>query len=433
MANLFQKANITKHKKFYDEVESLYNNLKQKYDPNNEHASIMKSLDIKNGDTIVIKAKSNNDGIIAAENIDISKLNYLQPLMTVKDSTQMDKANSSEDKAIYLDDFMDDESVSSEDSDSIKTVSSGNFIPEYKNDVNFENESYTVDNYIIDIGNLNSLSNEIYDTLHRIYTDNIVVFTTKIIKDEKVLRFIEHINKIITLFITYIDNSFKYYNTVITRPNLRFENGEIKRKNEHFKNELNKFDNHYKDFINNIDKKNSNDYKNMIIYEKEFFLVIVESCNFLYKTINDNKSLFEKDPISYSFYIDTNKLLIQNLQNYKNEFYTLYNDVFSVNKLQKTQEKRPLSAGVKPSVQNAPILTSRSENNMYPSNVKTAIQRNYPSLTMKNNPNRRGGAIYLDKKNTRKRHLNKKYTISRKGKNSSNIMKKKLRTKKRFY
>ena len=58
--------------------------------------------------------------------------------------------------------------------------------------------------------------------------------------------FREHINKIITLFITYIDNSFKYYNTVITRPNLRFENGEIKRKNEHFKNELNKFDNHYK-------------------------------------------------------------------------------------------------------------------------------------------------------------------------------------------
>jgi hypothetical protein len=431
MSNLFEKAaaaNNSKYKNFYVEVESLYNNLKQKYDPNRQHDSIFKARGIENGDKIVITAETNDGGVIK-ETVAINE-ESTKPLETKSQ-------NPIGIEHFNVDDFdeewngVDNESISSKGSDSIETVSSGNLSQEDINNDFLMEKTYNVNDYINELSNLNSLSNEIYDTLHRIYTDNIVIFTTKIIKDEKVLRFIEHVNKIITLFTTYIDNSFKYYNTIISGSNLRFESGEIKRKNEHIKNELNKFDNHYKDFINNVNKKNSNDYKNIIIYEKDFLLVIVESSNFLYNTINDKKSLFENKPISYSFYIDTNKMLIEKIKEYKKEFYALYNAIFSVNNSQ-IKPIRPLSADVNSIIKNKPLLTSRSDINRYPSNITPAVNKLFPALTQKNNPKRRGGSINPNKKNTRKRNPNKNYNISRKVKNSLNIMKKKLQTKKRI-
>jgi len=403
MSSLFEKAREQqkKHKKFYDDVESLYNNLKQKYDPNRQHSSIMKSLDIKNGDTIVITADTNDDGRIIDNSVEINKETKTTKSVGFDDFDDVDDD----------DDFNDDDSITSS-----KTIETGN-ANQYDDENIISPEENDVNHYIETIKQIYHLSEYILNEIEKIEP----VKLGRIQPTENTEKFTNKIYEIIQVFQEYILNIFSnidkingniiYYNIFDIIKNNGFIN-ELISKRSHFIKSKNKFNGNY----NN--SKILKDFQSVLQQEKEFLRIINGDCKYLYDKILENKNTIDEKYINV--YISTNEKIVENINEKIHDddegFNALYKIIFS---------DRPSSASsyTKPNIMgsnNKNLEVSKDDTGIGFSKIgKASDFLKNDNLPLKPKPKQNswfGGSN--KKKYTIKRLPNKKYTISKKIKNA---------------
>ena len=414
MANLFEKATEQqqqqKHKNFYDEVESLYNNLKQKYDPNRQHSSIMKSRGIQNGDNIVIRAQTTNNGAVIKESVTINE-ESIKPLESNSQNSigieHFDDDNDENDD----DDWNDVGSISNS-----KTIETGN-ANQFNNDNIISLEENSVNHYIETIKQIYHLSEYILNKIEKIEpvklgriqpTENTEKFTNKIYEiiqvfQEYILNIFSNINK--------INGNIIYYNIFDIIKNNGFINELISKKSHFIKNK-NKFNGNY----NN--SKILKDFQSVLQQEKEFLRIINGDCKYLYVKILENKNTIDEKYINV--YISTNEKIIENINEKIHDddegFNALYKIIFS---------DRPSSASsyTKPNIMgsnNKNLEVSKDDTGIGFSKIgKASDFFKNDNLPLKPKPKQNswfGGSN--KKKYTIKRLPNKKYTISKKMKNA---------------
>ena len=387
------------HERFYIEVESLYNNLKQKYDPNGQHSSIMKSRGIQNGDEIIIRAQTTDNGAVIKDSVTINK--EKKPLES--NSIGIEHFDDVDD----VDDFnSDDESTSSSD-----TIDSGKK-PEsvIQNTISLEENS--VNDYIETINQIYNLSDYILYNIESIDA----VKLNQIQTSGNTGKFTKKIYEIIQVFQSYILNIFSNINKIdgniiyykifdnIKKNN---QNHLLKGKQSYFINSKNTFNGNYK---NPIIRK---DFQRLLQQEKEFLRIIKGDCEYLYDIIIQNKNTIDEKYINV--YMSTNEKIIENINEKIHDddegFDDLYKIIFS---------DRPSSA---PSYTNSNIRDSNNNLEVSKDDIDIPILKvGKASDFLKNeNPSnvKRGWLGGSNKKKyTIKRHPNKKYTISKKIKNA---------------
>jgi hypothetical protein len=162
MSNLFEKAaaaNNSKYKKFYNEVETLYNNLKEKYDPNGQHSSIMKSRGIQNGDNIVIRAQTTNNGAVIKESVTINEESTKPLESNPPNPIGIEHFNTEVNVDDFDDDWNDVDSISSSE-----TIEPGNTNP-FNNKEIISPEENAVNDYIETIKQIYNLSDYILNKI----------------------------------------------------------------------------------------------------------------------------------------------------------------------------------------------------------------------------------------------------------------------------
>lgn len=401
MTNLFEKAeaaNNSKYKNFYNEVESLYNNLKQKYDPNMQHDSIFKARGIENGNKIVITAETKDGGVIK-ESVTINEEppKPLNPIGIEHFNTEVNVDD-------FDDDWNDVDSISSSE-----TIEPGNANLN-NNEKIISPEENAVNDYVKTIEKIYNLSDYILNKIESID----VVKLGRIQASDNTEKFTNKIYKIIEVFQNYILNVFS--NIEINKGNIIYYNiFDIIKKNDH-KNELIRKQTH---FINSKNTFNGN-YKNPKIYkdfqsilqqEKEFLRVIKGDCEYLYDIIIQNKNMINEKYISV--YTNTNEKIIENINEKIHDddegFNALYKIIFVT---------RPSSA---------PYESYTKSNIMGSNNKNLEVSKddtNIPFSKIENvnkflqTTEKKGGSNNKNKKYTRKLNHMKKYTISRKVKNA---------------
>ena len=408
MINLFKKAeaaNNSKYKNFYNEVESLYNNLKQKYDPNTQHDSIFKARGIKNGNKIVITAETKDGGVIK-DSVTINE-EPPKPLETkAVNPIDIEPFNIK----VNVDDF-DEEGNDVDSISSSETIEPGNANLN-NNEKIISPEENAVNDYVEIIEKIYNLSDYI---LNKIETIDAVKLG-RIQPTENTEKFTNKIYKIIEVFQNYILNVFSNIDTI--NGNIIYNNiFDIIKKNGH-KNELIDKQTH---FINSKNKFNGN-YKNPNIYkdfqsilqqEKEFLRIINGDCKYLYDIIIQNKNMINEKYIDV--YTSANEKIIENINKKihddKEGFNALYKIIFLAR-----PSSAPSGSYTNPNIMgsnNENLEVSKDDNNIP---IKTIVKSR--DFNEDKSQLWRGGSIYKHKKYTKKRNPNKKYTISRKLKNA---------------
>lgn len=390
MSNLFTKAAEEKHKNFYNNVETLYKYLKKKYDPNGQHSSIMKSLGIRNGDEIIIRAQTTDNGAVIEDSVTINKESIKPIESNPPNSKVIEHVNVNVDD--FDDDWNDVDSISS--SETIEPGNSNSF----NNEKIISPEENAVNDYIKTIKQIYNLTHYISNKIETIDA----VKLGRIQQTENTEKFTNKIYEIIEVFQRYIINIFSNINKIngnVIYHNI-FEiikkkgyNLVLERRKVHFTDNKNKFNGYYK---NNIIRK---DFQSVLQQEKEFLRIIKGECKYLYDIIIQNKNMINEKYINV--YTSANEKIIENINEKIHDddegFNALYKKIFS---------PRPSSA---PHESNTKSNTIGSNNN----NLEVSKDDKNP-LNVK-----RGWFGGSNKKKyTIKRHPNKKYTISKKIKNA---------------
>jgi len=384
-----------KHGRFYNDVKYLYNYLKEKYDLNGNHKSIMKALDIKNGDEIIIRAQTTNNGAVIKESVTINE-ESIKPLESnAQNSIGIEHFDDDDDD----DDWNDVDSISSS-----KTIETGNE-NQFNNDNIISQEENAVNDYIETIKQIYHLSDYILNKIETIDavklgritpSDNTAKFTNKIYEiiqvfQEYILNIFSNINK--------INGNIIYYNIFDIIKNNGFIN-ELIRKQTHFINSKNTFKGNYN---NPIISKN---FQRLLQQEKEFLRIINGDCEYLYDKILENKNTIDEKYIDV--YISTNEKIIENISEKIFDpvegFDDLYKIIFS---------DRPKSAQ---SYTNSNIRGSNIKNQKVSKDDNDIPFLNVGRASDYYKNDKLGGSN--KKKYTIKRLPNKKYTISKKIKNA---------------
>jgi len=400
------------HERFYNEVESLYNYLKDKYDRNGNHKSIMKALDIKNGDEIIIRAKTTDNGAVIKNTVTINKESTKQLKSSSKSSTGNEGFN--------VDDFDDDFNGDDDDDDdddsksSSETIDSGNK-KQYYDDNTISLEENSVNHYIDTIEQIYKLSYYIYNEIKNIDA----VKLNKIQASGNTGKFTKKIYEIIQVFQSYILNIFlnidedegniiyhNIFNIIKTDFAKKLEKLDLINKRDRFLKDISK---EISEYENNA---MSDTFQNVLKKEQHFLLTIYNYCKYLHDIIKQYENKIDEKNID--LYISTNKKIIENVkkkikqrdEGFDEGFDDLYKKIFS---------DRPKSA---PSYTNSNItgsnnnLGSKDDTNIIPFlNVGRASDY-YKNVNLQS----LGGSN--KKKYTIKRLPNKKYTISKKIKNA---------------
>jgi hypothetical protein len=403
-----------KYERFYNEVESLYSNLKQKYDPIGEHTSIMKSRGIGNGDKIIITAETTDDGRIIDNSVEINKETNTIDSVTMADFRDDDDDNDNDN-----DDNDNDDDDNDNDDNDLHTVYSDDSIESIYNSAStiqdqsstestIESEGLT--DFIENIKNIKDFSSEIYNKIHSHYNS----LNTKILKTDKHLKFIDSVNKVITIFSIIFNSINEYLMKIFGKIDNRFYNKSnnfdieltnLQSKKKHFEDKYKE----YKDGYNLFElkkKANYNDYINIIKKETEFLFVINEIYNYLDKEVNEKKALLEKEIQNNNNEFELYRKNINSLWNTlvieKGDFENIYWDIFVMGS---GFSKENSTLGVGQALSKGLYVTPG--NNSQPiSNIDNMIRQ----YKLKKGKSRGGSTI--------KRHLNKKYTISKKIKNA---------------
>jgi len=408
MSNLFEKVrrqNI-ENKKFYDEVESLYNNLKEKYDPIGEHNSIMEARGIGNGDKIIITAETTDDGRIIDNSVEINK-----ETKTIK-SVDMDDFKVDDFNVDDFDNYWNDvDSISSSE-----TIEPGNA----NNKEIISPEENAINDYIETIKQISNLSEYILNKIESIDA----VKMGRIQPTEDTAKFTNKIYEIIEVFQRYILKIFS--NIDIIKGNIIYYNifdiikkndhiNELIRKQTHFINSKNTFNGNYKNpIINPIIRK---DFQRVLQQEKEFLRIINGECKYLYDIIEQNKNTIDIQNIDV--YTIENEQIIENINKKINDVGEGFNALYKIIFLARPSSA-PYESYTKTNIMgsnNKNLEVSKDDTNIRFSKIgKTSDYLNNDNpLNVK-----RGwfGGSNNKKKYTIKRHPNKKYTISKKMKNA---------------
>lgn len=385
-----ETENLDKYKTFYNDVEEIYNVVKRKQDlknllnkTNKNSNSIIESVGIDFGDTILIKANTKNDGTVNPDTITISK------------------EETPTEKNITLDDFTETDS----DDDDIE------FIDDSTSTIQAvePKESEGLTDFIKNIKKIKDFSSEIYNKIHSHYNN----LNTKISKTDKHLNFIKAVDKVITIFLTIINSMNEYLMKIFGKIDSRYYDKSnyfdialtnLQSKKKHFEDKYKEYNTGYELFKSN-NNANYNDYINIIKKETEFLFVINEICNYLYEQVNEKKVLLEKEIQNNNNEFELYRKNINSLWNTlvieKGDFENIYLDIFVVNsgfskEVSTLRVGAALSSG----------LYGQPRNNSQPiSNINKMIGP-YTGKGIS-----RGGS-------TRKINHMKKYTISRKVKNA---------------
>jgi len=390
--------NCDKYERFYNEVESLYNNLTQKYDPTGEHSSIMKARSIGNGDKIIITAETTDDGRIIDNSVEINK-----ETKTIR--------------SVGMADFEDDDNDWNDDysSSSIETIESGK-TPEPRIQKIISPEENAINVYIKTIEQIYNLSEYILNKIESIDA----VKLGRIQPTEDTAKFTNKIYEIIEVFQRYILKIFS--NIDIIKGNIIYYNifdiikkndhkNELISKQTHFINSKKTFNGNYKNpIINPIIRK---DFQRVLQQEKEFLRIINGECKYLYDIIEQNENMINEKYIDD--YTIENEQIIENINKKINDvdkgFDDLYKIIFS---------DRPKSAQ---SYTNSNIMGSNNKSSDSKDDTNIPFSKILKTSDFLNNDNLSKkkswfGGSNNKKKYTIKRHPNKKYTISKKMKNA---------------
>jgi hypothetical protein len=362
----------------------------------------MKSRGIQNGDNIVIRAQTTNNGAVIKESVTINE-ESTKPLNPIG----IENFNTEVNVDDFDDDWNDVDSISSSE-----TIEPDNTNP-FNNKEIISPEENAVNDYIETIKQIYNLSDYI---LNKIETIDAVKLG-RIQPTENTAKFTNKIYEIISVFQSYILNIFSNIDTI--KGNIIYykifdiikkndHRNELIRKQSHFINSKNTFNGNYK---NPIIRK---DFQRLLQQEKEFLRIIKGDCEYLYDIIIQNKNTIDEKYINV--YMSTNEKIIENINEKIHDddegFNALYKIIFLA---------RPSSAPYESNTKSN-IMGSNNKN-LEVSKDDTIIpfsKVGKASDFLKNeNPSNKktwfGGSN--KKKYTIKRHPNKKYTISRKEKN----------------
>lgn len=322
-----ETENPDKYKTFYNDVEEIYKVVKKKQDlknllnkSNRSSNSIIESVGIEFGDTILIKANTKNDGTVNPDTITISKEE--KPTET----------------SITLDDFqVDDEEGIVTSDDSIESIDESVARIQEQKSTNEPKEPEGLTDFIKNIENIKDFSSEMYSKIHSQYNS----LNTKISKTNKHFNFIKSVDSIITIFITIINSINEYLMKIFGKIDIRYYDksnnfdialATLQSKKKHFEDKYKEFNAGYELFKAN-NKANYNDYINIIKKEIEFLFVINEICNYLYEQVNEKKVLLEQEIQNNNSEFELYRKNINSLLNVlvieKGSFENIYMDIFT--------------------------------------------------------------------------------------------------------